>query len=169
VFALGVVSVFEQILESFPADEREQVFKAYIEALDEKPDTFKADAARLEKTTAELSGPEQLMPDANGSDVQVTHTGIPHITLESALTHTHACTHLHAQMHACKPCTQVRAGACPHLHTYTRAHAAHARMSPHLLALHMQTLSGLTRMLQFIIVCSVRTHSCLNYTSMHDL
>mmetsp|Transcript_385 Transcript_385/g.967 ORF Transcript_385/g.967 Transcript_385/m.967 type:complete len:284 (+) Transcript_385:62-913(+) len=72
VFALGVVSVFEQILESFPSNEREVVFKAYIEALDEKPDTFKADAARLEQTTAALSGPEQLTPDANGSDVQKT-------------------------------------------------------------------------------------------------
>lgn len=71
VFALGVVSVFEQILESLPEGERVQVFKAYIGALDESPDKFKADAARLEETAGALSGPEQLAPDAGGSDVQV--------------------------------------------------------------------------------------------------
>ena len=71
VFALGVVSVFDQILESFPDQERDLLFSAFLQALDEKPDQFRADARRLEETTAQLSGPELLNPDANGSDVQV--------------------------------------------------------------------------------------------------
>lgn len=38
VFALGVFSVFEQILEAIPGEERALIFNAYIRSLDEDPE-----------------------------------------------------------------------------------------------------------------------------------
>eukprot|EP00195_Chlamydomonas_chlamydogama_P010548 CAMPEP_0202900416 /NCGR_PEP_ID=MMETSP1392-20130828/11552_1 /ASSEMBLY_ACC=CAM_ASM_000868 /TAXON_ID=225041 /ORGANISM="Chlamydomonas chlamydogama, Strain SAG 11-48b" /LENGTH=268 /DNA_ID=CAMNT_0049586799 /DNA_START=53 /DNA_END=859 /DNA_ORIENTATION=+ len=70
VFALGCVSVFEQILESMNADERAKIFSAYITALGEDPEKYRKDAAALESAASSLSGPEQLSPDASGSKVQ---------------------------------------------------------------------------------------------------
>ena len=35
VFALGFVSVFDQVLEGLPDNDRESLFKAYLSSLDE--------------------------------------------------------------------------------------------------------------------------------------
>lgn len=70
VFALGFVSVFDQILESVDAEERAQIFKAYLGALEESPEQFRQDAQQLESSASQLSGPADLVPDANGSPLQ---------------------------------------------------------------------------------------------------
>jgi hypothetical protein len=41
VYALGFVSVFDQILDGFDAAQREKVFAAYVEALGESPATYR--------------------------------------------------------------------------------------------------------------------------------
>ncbi|KAG2424022.1 hypothetical protein HXX76_014846 [Chlamydomonas incerta] len=69
IFALGFVSVYEQILESLSAEERAAIFKAYVDALGENADTYKRDAQALEQAANGLT-PESLHPDANGNDVQ---------------------------------------------------------------------------------------------------
>lgn len=73
VFALGVVSVFDQILEALPEQERNDIFNAYIGSLGEDPNTFRADAAALEKATALVSGDAKLEVNSEGSlEVQKT-------------------------------------------------------------------------------------------------
>ncbi len=73
VFALGVVSVFDQILEALPDAERTMIFNAYIQALGEDPETYRKDSAALE---ASASSGGSLQPDANGTDVQKTLAAI---------------------------------------------------------------------------------------------
>lgn len=70
IYALGFVSVFEQILEGLPTDERKKIFDAYLQALGEQPEKFKADAAKLEQEASALAGPDGLVPDASGNMVQ---------------------------------------------------------------------------------------------------
>ncbi|KAK4397982.1 protein THYLAKOID FORMATION1, chloroplastic [Sesamum angolense] len=50
VFALGFVTVYDQLMDGYPSDEdREAIFKAYIEALNEDPAQYRADAKKLEE------------------------------------------------------------------------------------------------------------------------
>ena len=72
VFALGVYSVFEQILEAIPTEERTEIFNAYIRSLDEDPETYRRDAAALEAAASVLTASETLGPDAQGLEVQKT-------------------------------------------------------------------------------------------------
>ncbi|KAG6661357.1 protein THYLAKOID FORMATION1, chloroplastic-like [Carya illinoinensis] len=49
VFALGFVTVYDQLMEGYPSDEdRDAIFKAYIRALKEDPDQYRIDAQKLE-------------------------------------------------------------------------------------------------------------------------
>lgn len=42
VFALGFVTVYDQLMEGYPSDEdRDAIFKAYIKALNEDPDQYR--------------------------------------------------------------------------------------------------------------------------------
>lgn len=41
VFGLGFTSVFEQVLEGLPEADKEAIFAAYIESLDEDPARYK--------------------------------------------------------------------------------------------------------------------------------
>ena len=42
VFALGFVTVYDQLMEGYPSDEdRDAIFKAYIKALKEEPDQYR--------------------------------------------------------------------------------------------------------------------------------
>ncbi len=41
VYALGFVSVFDQILDGFDAEEKEKLFAAYVRSLDEDPAQFR--------------------------------------------------------------------------------------------------------------------------------
>ncbi|CAL5342531.1 unnamed protein product [Camellia sinensis] len=50
VFALGFVTVFDQLMEGYPSDEdREAIFQAYINALKEDHDQYRNDAKKLEE------------------------------------------------------------------------------------------------------------------------
>eukprot|EP00252_Welwitschia_mirabilis_P027929 TRINITY_DN9820_c0_g1_i1.p1 TRINITY_DN9820_c0_g1~~TRINITY_DN9820_c0_g1_i1.p1 ORF type:complete len:315 (-),score=66.55 TRINITY_DN9820_c0_g1_i1:529-1473(-) len=50
VFALGFVTVFNQLMDGYPSDEdREAIFKAYINALKEDPIQYRSDAKMLEE------------------------------------------------------------------------------------------------------------------------
>lgn len=50
VFALGFVTVYDQLMEGYPSDEdREAIFQAYIKALKEDPDQYRNDAKKLEE------------------------------------------------------------------------------------------------------------------------
>ncbi|PKU78429.1 protein THYLAKOID FORMATION1, chloroplastic-like [Dendrobium catenatum] len=50
VFALGFVTVFEQLMEGYPSGEdRDAIFRAYIEALREDPEQYRKDAKKLEE------------------------------------------------------------------------------------------------------------------------
>jgi photosystem II biogenesis protein Psp29 len=70
VYALGFVSVFDQILDGFESDQKDKIFSSYIDALGENPAQYRADAAKLESQARELSGPDGLAPDASGNDLQ---------------------------------------------------------------------------------------------------
>jgi photosystem II biogenesis protein Psp29 len=71
IFALGVVSVFDQVLDAFSDDnDRAQVFTAYISALGEDPATYRRDAAALEALAKEAGSPDALSPDAGGNALQ---------------------------------------------------------------------------------------------------
>ncbi|XP_035539662.1 protein THYLAKOID FORMATION1, chloroplastic-like [Juglans regia] len=49
VFALGFVTVFDQLIEGYPSDEdRDAIFQAYIRTLKEDPDQYRIDAQNLE-------------------------------------------------------------------------------------------------------------------------
>ncbi|KAF5481187.1 hypothetical protein F2P56_001857 [Juglans regia] len=49
VFALGFVTVYDQLMEGYPSDEdRDAIFKAYIRALKEDPNQYRIDAQKLE-------------------------------------------------------------------------------------------------------------------------
>ncbi|XP_051135592.1 protein THYLAKOID FORMATION1, chloroplastic [Andrographis paniculata] len=65
VFALGFVTVYDQLMEGYPSDEdREAIFKAYIEALKEDPAQYRADAQKLEDW-ARTQSPSSLVDFAN--------------------------------------------------------------------------------------------------------
>ncbi|XP_020576753.1 protein THYLAKOID FORMATION1, chloroplastic [Phalaenopsis equestris] len=50
VFALGFVTVFEQLMEGYPnSEDRDAIFRAYIEALREDPEQYRKDARKLEE------------------------------------------------------------------------------------------------------------------------
>jgi len=70
VLALGFVSVFEQILDGIEESEKSSIFTAYVDALGEDAQKYKADAAALEQWAGSLEGTDGLTPDSNGSDLQ---------------------------------------------------------------------------------------------------
>ncbi|XP_022742588.1 protein THYLAKOID FORMATION 1, chloroplastic-like isoform X3 [Durio zibethinus] len=50
VFALGFVTVYDQLMEGYPSDEdRDAIFQAYINALKEDPQQYRDDAQKLEE------------------------------------------------------------------------------------------------------------------------
>ncbi|XP_021279898.1 protein THYLAKOID FORMATION1, chloroplastic [Herrania umbratica] len=50
VFALGFVTVYDQLMEGYPSDEdRDAIFQAYIKALKEDPEQYRIDAQKLEE------------------------------------------------------------------------------------------------------------------------
>lgn len=71
IFALGLVSVFDQILDEMPGGESGAVFNAYITSLGEKPEQYKKDAAALTELATAASGAEELKPDGDGTEVCV--------------------------------------------------------------------------------------------------
>lgn len=68
--ALGVTSVFNQILDEMDAGVKAAVFSAYIKSLDEKPETYTEDGQKLADMASACSSPADLKPDADGTDVR---------------------------------------------------------------------------------------------------
>lgn len=57
VFALGFVTVFDQLMDGYPSEsDRDAIFKAYIAALNEDPELYRKDAKKLEEWAAAQSG-----------------------------------------------------------------------------------------------------------------
>ncbi|CAI5470946.1 unnamed protein product [Closterium sp. Yama58-4] len=70
VLALGFVTVFDQLMDGYPSPaERDAIFKAYVEALNESPKTYRDDAARLEQWAAGLTADDLI--DINNRDGDV--------------------------------------------------------------------------------------------------
>lgn len=65
VFALGVKSAMDAILDQY--EDADDLFTSYITSLDEKPETYLADAAELEAWAKEQSA---VVPSADGDAVQ---------------------------------------------------------------------------------------------------
>lgn len=70
VFALGFVSVIDQILEGFEESSKERLLTTYLAALGEDAKKYRADASKLEAQAKELSGPADLVPNTDGNDLQ---------------------------------------------------------------------------------------------------
>lgn len=70
IFALGITSVFDQILDDIDATERDAIFDAYIAALDETASTYRTDAEKVSKLAEEAGGPDALTPDESGTEVR---------------------------------------------------------------------------------------------------
>ncbi|KAF8664469.1 hypothetical protein HU200_054643 [Digitaria exilis] len=57
VFGLGFVTVYDQLMEGYPSNEdRDSIFKAYITALNEDPDQYRADAQKMEEWARSQNG-----------------------------------------------------------------------------------------------------------------
>ena len=72
VQALGICSVFDQILAGLPEEEQAAVFSAYIQALEESPEQYRKDAQALEELAKSAGGVESLMPNGSGNEAQKT-------------------------------------------------------------------------------------------------
>jgi len=75
VFALGFVSVFDQVLDGMPED-TDHIFRAYIGALDEDAGKYREDADKLAGWAKELKSASELTPSEDGNDVQKLLAGI---------------------------------------------------------------------------------------------
>lgn len=69
IMALGFVSVYDQTCDGLDDATKPKVFKAYIEALEEDPATYRADAEKMQ-ALASSSSAEDLKPDASGNALQ---------------------------------------------------------------------------------------------------
>ncbi|CAD6223504.1 unnamed protein product [Miscanthus lutarioriparius] len=57
VFGLGFVTVYDQLMEGYPSNEdRDSIFRAYITALNEDPDQYRADALKMEEWARSQNG-----------------------------------------------------------------------------------------------------------------
>jgi len=69
IIALGFVSVFDQVTEGLDKEVAEAVFKAYIEALNEDPAKYRADAEKMQEV-ASSSSLDDFKPDESGNELQ---------------------------------------------------------------------------------------------------
>lgn len=70
VMALGICSIFDQVLQGLPEAEQQAVFNAYISALEESPEQYRKDAAMLEEAAASAGSVDALLPAADGNECQ---------------------------------------------------------------------------------------------------
>jgi hypothetical protein len=69
VFALGIVSVFDQILDDMDAEISGAIFEAYISSLGEKASEYREDAEKLVSLASACTSADGLTPDVSGSEV----------------------------------------------------------------------------------------------------
>ncbi len=74
IYALGVVTAFDRFMQGYsPETDQESIFKALIQALEEDPQRYRAEAKRLEELTQNLSSQELLVwaaEAANNAEAQ---------------------------------------------------------------------------------------------------
>ena len=66
---MGIVSVFDQILDEMEGSDKDALFGAYIKALGEDAATYRKDADELTELAEACSSPEDLAPSASGGKV----------------------------------------------------------------------------------------------------
>ena len=76
VFALGFISVFDQVLDGMSED-KDAILRAYIGALDEDADRYRGDAEKLAGWAKDLSSASELTPSEDGNDVSPMGAGNP--------------------------------------------------------------------------------------------
>lgn len=71
VFALGFVTVFDQLMEGYQSDEdRETIFQAYIRALNEDPEQYRVDAQKLEEWARNQSSDSLVTFSSRGGEIE---------------------------------------------------------------------------------------------------
>lgn len=74
IYALGVVTAFDRFMQGYsPETDQESIFQALIQALEEDPQRYRAEAKRLEELTQNLSTQELLVwaaEAANNAEAQ---------------------------------------------------------------------------------------------------
>ena len=68
LYALGITSVFDQVLESY--EDKDGMLKAYFESLQESEATFRKDAEAMEAWASGLASADEVKCDASGSEGQ---------------------------------------------------------------------------------------------------
>ncbi|KAL5196918.1 hypothetical protein ABZP36_000430 [Zizania latifolia] len=73
VFALGFVTVYDQLMEGYPSDEdRDAIFKSYITALNEDPDQYRADAQKMEEWARSQNGNSLVEFSSRDGEIEAT-------------------------------------------------------------------------------------------------
>uniref|UniRef100_A0A7N0UUV3 Uncharacterized protein n=1 Tax=Kalanchoe fedtschenkoi TaxID=63787 RepID=A0A7N0UUV3_KALFE len=71
VFALGFVTIYDQLMDGYPSDEdREAIFTAYIRALQEDPEQYRKDAQKLEEWARSQSATSLLEFSSREGEVE---------------------------------------------------------------------------------------------------
>lgn len=70
VFALGFLSVYDGIMDSFPGDNQDEILSAFTGALGEDKDKMRKDVEEVTAWASGLSGVSEIAADANGSPLQ---------------------------------------------------------------------------------------------------
>ena len=70
MFALGFISIFDQVLEGAQAL-NEDVLTAYLQALDEDSSKYRADSEKLASWAKGLSGFEDVKPNTEGTEARL--------------------------------------------------------------------------------------------------
>lgn len=68
IFALGLMSALDQILDGFPGSDKDQIIEAYLKSLGEDVKQYRDDAASIEKSCADLDGIHGLVPNPEGGN-----------------------------------------------------------------------------------------------------
>ena len=82
---MGIVSVFDQILDEMDDSDKDALFGAYVKSLGEDASTYRKDADELTELAEACSSPEDLTPSSSGG--KVCTQAIPWCHLSPWLTH----------------------------------------------------------------------------------
>ncbi|KAG8099679.1 hypothetical protein GUJ93_ZPchr0013g37766 [Zizania palustris] len=73
VFALGFVTVYDQLMEGYPSDEdRDAIFKSYITALNEDPEQYRSDAQKMEEWARSQNGNSLVEFSSRDGEIEAT-------------------------------------------------------------------------------------------------
>uniref|UniRef100_A0A7S2T3V4 Uncharacterized protein n=2 Tax=Chloropicon primus TaxID=1764295 RepID=A0A7S2T3V4_9CHLO len=70
LYALGFLSVYDGVMESFPDGNQDEILGAFLGALEEDKQQMRADAAEVTEWASSLGGVEEVLADASGSAIQ---------------------------------------------------------------------------------------------------